>query len=427
LKAVEHDQRTQPGASLRRAPRTVQALLATVELLAVALTVLALVRGHSRALDWEYLGVLVGLSGVFEEGSRRVGRIRTLITAGPRPDVTTVWTLAGVLVLPAGFAALLAMLVGGYAWLRRQREAGELRYWRVYSTATAALGALIAGSFVHLERNGGSVGAAIVVVAAIAVYIAVSRVLVLLALGLNGTALTRTVVLGRWDDNALVLATSCLGYMTAQVIVDQPLLTVATLFPLMLIQRAALVRHLEEAASTDEKTQLLTPLAWRQRAQTELDSGMTNTAALLVLDLDHFKSVNDLHGHLIGDAALFASSARITAELRPSDIVGRFGGEEFVVLLPGLGTETALAVAERLRRRIGSIRLADLGAVHTEGGPCEHLLSASIGVAVHPQDAADLGTLLVSADNALYAAKRAGRDRVVVTSRGEGAEERTAG
>src|SRR6185312_5830065 len=103
----------------------------------------------------------------------------------------------------------------------------------------------------------------------------------------------------------------------------QPLLGVIVLLPVVLLQRAALVKQLETAASTDAKTQLLNPLAWRQRAQRELSLSRVGHIALLVLDLDAFKSVNDLHGHLVGDAALLATSVRITGELRTGDIVGR--------------------------------------------------------------------------------------------------------
>lgn len=166
-------------------------------------------------------------------------------------------------------------------------------------------------------------------------------------------------------------------------------------------------RH-ELTLRTDAKTTLLTHHAWRHRAQSELGGARAGGAAVLLLDLDAFKAVNDRHGHLAGDAALLAAARRVGDELRASDLVGRFGGEEFVALLPGVSRETAALAADRLRAAIASIRLAELGAQHVDGTPCAHALSASIGIATYPRDGRDLDGLLSAADAAMYAAKAAG-------------------
>ncbi len=124
---------------------------------------------------------------------------------------------------------------------------------------------------------------------------------------------------------------------------------------------------------------------------------------VLMLDLDHFKAINDRHGHAAGDLALRHAVAQFTAALRKVDGLGRFGGEEFVVLLPGLALDEAEMVGERLRLQIGSTPLEHAGvAVH---------MSVSIGVAAWRSDE-DLSRLLVRADQALYRAKQRGRDRV---------------
>ena len=127
----------------------------------------------------------------------------------------------------------------------------------------------------------------------------------------------------------------------------------------------------------------------------------------LLLDLDHFKQINDEHGHALGDDVLAALGTTIQAPLRASDFVGRYGGEEFVILLPDTGRQEAEVVAEKIRVAVASISVS--------GVP--RPITASIGVAVLPDDAADSVTLLRNADRALYAAKSNGRNRIEVTKR----------
>jgi diguanylate cyclase (GGDEF)-like protein len=133
---------------------------------------------------------------------------------------------------------------------------------------------------------------------------------------------------------------------------------------------------------------------------------------VLVLDLDHFKAVNDTHGHLAGDQVLAAVAGAVRAEVRERDLVGRFGGEEFVVLLagPAAGAAAELeAVAERIRSRVADLRVE----IPTPDGPLTVSgLTVSIGGAVAPAEGADLRTLLQIGDTALYAAKRDGRNAV---------------
>jgi diguanylate cyclase (GGDEF)-like protein len=181
---------------------------------------------------------------------------------------------------------------------------------------------------------------------------------------------------------------------------------------MLLLQRGALVRQLEQTATFDTKTKLLNLSAWRQLGQRQLGLSQTSVAAVLVIDLDNFKAVNDVHGHLIGDAALFQVGQALMLELRKADLVGRFGGEEFVVMLPDLDVDAAFVIAERLRLRIAGIRLVELNARHVDSSFCNHVLAASVGVAGYPTHADELGGLIEAADRALYVAKRSGRNRV---------------
>lgn len=126
--------------------------------------------------------------------------------------------------------------------------------------------------------------------------------------------------------------------------------------------------------------------------------------ALVIVDLDHFKSVNDVHGHDRGDEMLAAVGAVLQRAIRASDFAGRYGGEEFVALLPGADRQSAIHVAEGMRAAVAGIRIPGV----------DQTITASAGVAILPDDGGDSATLFKAADRALYAAKHAGRDRVEV-------------
>jgi diguanylate cyclase (GGDEF)-like protein len=173
-----------------------------------------------------------------------------------------------------------------------------------------------------------------------------------------------------------------------------------------------LVHHLKVAANTDRKTGLLNAAAWHSEAERALRREGDGPRGVLVLDLDHFKRVNDTYGHIAGDQVLQAIADGLRNEVRDRDLVGRFGGEEFVVLLaalPGGGGAELAAVAERMRRRVESLRVE----IPTPDGPMTVTgLTVSIGGAVHSRSGEDLRSLLHVADIALYSAKRAGRNMV---------------
>jgi diguanylate cyclase (GGDEF)-like protein len=181
-----------------------------------------------------------------------------------------------------------------------------------------------------------------------------------------------------------------------------------------LLQHHALIRELVEAATTDVKTELLNAASWRQLAEQELATARRrrSSAAVFVIDMDYFKRINDEYGHLGGDAALRAVGEALADEFRGHDAVGRFGGEEFVALVPGVDAETASGVGERVRRRIESLRITS--DVITSAEPLT--VTASIGVAVTGTHGDTLDELLHAADRALYVAKDAGRNAVRVAA-----------
>jgi diguanylate cyclase (GGDEF)-like protein len=137
--------------------------------------------------------------------------------------------------------------------------------------------------------------------------------------------------------------------------------------------------------------------------------------AVLLIDIDHFKQVNDRHGHLVGDEALRAVATILRSAIRAKDVIGRFGGEEFVIALPDTGLDEATVTADRLRNAVSASPLAAMCAGVLDDpdlDPDTFHLTVSIGVAVYPNDGATVDDLLLRADRAMYAAKAAGRDRV---------------
>ena len=160
-------------------------------------------------------------------------------------------------------------------------------------------------------------------------------------------------------------------------------------------------------ARTDFLTGLNNRHAFEESAIAEISRShrYQQPLALLMFDLDHFKEINDRFGHAAGDAVLFTAGQTARLELRDTDILGRLGGEEFGILLPGIGLDDAVVTAERLRKAFNSDE-----AVHED---IELPYSASFGVTeLHPDDKG-LDDLLNRADKALYQAKQEGRDRVV--------------
>lgn len=186
-----------------------------------------------------------------------------------------------------------------------------------------------------------------------------------------------------------------------------------------LADRAALALHnarlyatSRRAAERDGLTQVLNHTTFLLRLSEALEDCRRNKVplSLLMLDADHFKRCNDAYGHPFGDRVLVALASVIRLQVRQTDGVGRLGGEEFAVFLPGAPEATASQVAERIRLAMESLRL-DL----PDGTPVP-APTVSQGIALAPQHAADTANLILRADEALYRAKAGGRNRVCVSS-----------
>ncbi len=178
-------------------------------------------------------------------------------------------------------------------------------------------------------------------------------------------------------------------------------------------------RWKEEELQRNADTDMLTGLVNRRACMRRLDVELTRARrtgqplAVAMIDLDHFKPVNDQLGHLAGDEILREAARRLDAARRSYDVLARFGGDEFVLICPNTAQQDAVAAADRARQAIAGSGFVVKGTVELAR------LSATIGIAEFPNDAGDADSLLRRADEAMYRAKEAGRN-CVRTSREAG-------
>lgn len=407
---------TQPGSVL--------ALVFIVELLAVALTAATATRFPAGRGDWIVFAILAAASIVHLEAARGIERVReTLRGDAPFIDLKSVWSFAAVLLLPPPLAVGLVMLT--YAHVRWRVVHTPIFRW-VYSAATVVLATHAASAVLQVGLPPGDYpgvpagwqGIFVVLLAGVVRWF-VNHGLVVVVILVSSPQTPGRTALGSLGGAVIELAGVTLGSITAFVVAHDPWYVLLIMPPLLLLHRSLLLHHYELAARTDEKTGLASALHWSEMARRELSRAERDntTLGILMVDLDHFKRVNDTYGHLAGDAVLKAVAEAMRKESREYDLAGRFGGEEFVLLVPGITTESLLTKAERLRERIGDLK------VHTRGngGRVEITgLTASIGAVCYPDGGGHLDTLLLAVDAALYKAKESGRNRTCLASQDAG-------
>jgi diguanylate cyclase (GGDEF)-like protein len=401
-------------------PQNLLTAILTVELATLGVVALGIVRaGAPTTVELQYGALLAVLGLLHGETAVQVERIRRRISVPHHIDMSSVWIFAGVLVLPIGLVAGLVLVLQIQIWVRTGRP--RMPYFKhLFTATTLALASCAAHAVIHGVNGPGPMtdGADLLgVLLGLLIFTTVNGGLVGGAIAMSSAKPSMSVMFGALDDNALEVATLCFGALVAATLIEAPWMLVFVFPPLLLLHRTALVRQLQEKASTDGKTGLLNAAAWHTQAERELRRAgrrAVESRAVLVVDLDHFKDVNDRHGHLAGDEVLAAVAEALRSEVRERDLVGRFGGEEFVVLLGALGSDEEspaelAAVAERIRSRIAALRVQ----MPTPDGPLTvGGLSASVGAALYPEHGRDVRSLLHVADTALYAAKRAGRNVV---------------
>ena len=405
-------------------PVPARVFLFGVEAVALAVAVFLLGRQPVSGVELARVGGLAVLGIGYVEGAARVERIKHYLGAGTVfSDQMSVWLFAATLTVPPGWAALLVVVLYTHAsWQRRRDDAG-LPYRAAFTAATVVLAVVVASAVLSTAGpdrglTGGWRGPVLLVVA-LALYTAVNFSVLLFGMWLTARPPTLRVLLPSRDVFGYEIATLVLGVVAAQFLLTTPVLTPVVVGLAAVLHRSSLVTALHHRARTDPKTGLLAHTAWTEHADTALASAQAAGSPFSVLfcDLDHFKAVNDIHGHLVGDTVLTAVADCLRAELRDHDGIGRFGGEEFVVFLQVSPTQ-AETVATRVRAAVAALQPAP--GVH---------VTMSIGLAHHttpgpggsrtpaPREAgaasrAALTELVDRADTAMMAAKAAGRDRI---------------
>lgn len=401
------------------APRAMWVYVLSVEAVVLPLAFILLARAEVSPAALARATVLCVLAIGFEELSLRIARLRARLAAYSHVDMNSVWTFAAAMVLPAGWLAPVCLVVVGNLWLRHGRSGGY-RAYRQFFAGVVAVVSCYAGRLVavlvaeHTSALSSGASQIVAVCAALVAYLVVNAGLLHTAIFLAMRPEKLRALFGSSAEISLEVATLCLGGLTAIALLREPLLAILVVPPMFVLQRSVLTKQLEIAATTDAKTGLLNAATWHHVAGVELVRAARESygAAVLIIDMDNFKLINDTYGHLVGDDVLKAVADALAEEMRGYDSIGRFGGEEFVAVLSDVDELTALMISERIRQRISDLEVAS----RTEGVPALTTLSCSIGVACYPTHGSDTESLLHAADGALYAAKRGGRNRVEVSA-----------
>jgi diguanylate cyclase (GGDEF)-like protein len=414
------------GWTLWGVPVAVRVLVLTVNALALTMVAVTAFLARAEHTDFARFAFLVGCAIAAIELTRHVERRRTF---AHRPhvayvDSTAVWMVAGVIVLPPVLASALVITIRFVVWLRvKDRKAVPYRW--IYSSATVLLGTqaailiLAAGMPSYPgARDGtlliGVMDLGVIALAATASW-AVNFILILAAVATFNPQVSAAELFSNFSEQILEAGAAALGVLVAIVLVANPVAVPVVLLVLAAMHRGLLVSQYEHAARIDSKTGLATAGRWHDFAEEMLTRGRHHRTGmgLLVLDLDHFKSINDTYGHQFGDKALRAVANELRSEVRELDACGRWGGEEFGIVLPDVGTEENVhRIAERIRLRVESIVLDP-----PDESQQPVRVTASVGGVFHqPDETTSVDDLILAADSALYEAKNGGRNTVRLRS-----------
>jgi len=321
---------------------------------------------------------------------------------------TTAWTflVAAAVVLPTNLlvvilvAASFAALTGARrAWLMELANFGN----SLLALATAQL-VLHLPPFGELLVESPRTAVAYALAAVIATVLLNSCALASLLAVRNVRLTLRDLIAECRSDSTLAL----IGVLLAFVLRVSPVFGLFVLALIVVVHKSLYVARLEAEVVTDPKTNLYNMRHFDRALKNALEIAdrRREPASILACDLDLLRDINNTHGHLAGDAAIEKIARVITANVRTDDVAARFGGEEFLILLPGTSKVAALRVAERIRSGVAgnAFALPVVDAI---------TISVSIGVATFPIDGRDVTSLVKTADDALYEAKASGRNRVI--------------
>ncbi len=369
--------------------------------IALALAVSAL---DTVAERWPAMAVLaVGVA---------VGQLFTITAANQQTYRPSLAFLMAALVLLSPTQVALLVIV---SFLVEAVRGG--RPWHVWGFDLAALLIATRGAglvFAWLNANamdpGLPLNTILALLAAAATLISLQRLLLRALTGLLAAAAGQSATLLTGEGILVDVGLCCVGCMMALLWEHNPWLILLGLPPLLVVSYCLRVPVLKEEASLDAKTSLLNARAFETQAKRELERALRvgRSVAVIMADLDYLRDVNNKHGHLAGDMVLQRVASLIKSSLPENGLAGRFGGEEFSILLPDADVREGLSLAERIRARVAAEKIA----IPTKGDPVS--VTMSFGVATYPYNGGDLHGVLHAADAAVYRAKMSGRNRVCV-------------
>jgi diguanylate cyclase (GGDEF)-like protein len=367
--------------------------------------------------DLALFGLLVGCTVAAVEMTRKAGE-----HGGVMKDVQGVWELPVAILLSPFYA--LVIPIAQMALIQWRVRHGPL-HRRVFTAAAVGLSYGAASVAFHSVSGLAAPSAGrplsqgtlwtLLVLLSACVKWTLNKALVIPAVkGANRTANIRTAFFGGeplYNDAAEI----CIGVLVTFGVAGDPLLALVALPVVTLLQRSLSHVQLVSESRTDSKTGLLNAATWDREATAEVARAVRTRSplAIALLDIDKFKVINDTYGHLVGDEVLKEVANALNSLLRDYDLAGRFGGEEFSVLLPQTRAADALRIAERVRANIAGLSIIAPGAT---GAERVHV-TVSIGVtALDSGSHRELAELMAAADAALYRAKADGRDQVQMAS-----------
>ena len=374
-------------------------------------------------MQWVWFALLsVGAVGhlAFVRSIER--RREAAVDGSPYTNLKSLWVFAAILLLPVPLVVAIVTISYAYCWLRVYGT--PLVYRKIFSAATftvasaAASAVLHAGGLGPVPRLPNGPIALLVVVAAGLTWWLVNYALVVGALLLASPDTTARRALGDLADQLIVAAALGLGVGIAALLVSWPWVVPILMLTVVALHRSLLLPQYLRASRTDSKTGLATPTYWSDVLASELRRAdlIESAVGVLMVDIDHFAMVNNSHGHPAGDGALLAVARAIRAEVRRDDLVGRWGGDEVAVMLPGVSSvDELVTVAERIRHRVST---TPISAIDATTGQAVALppITVSIGAAMYSRSGTTGDELLLAADAALLDAKRNGRDQVTLSA-----------
>jgi len=323
---------------------------------------------------------------------------------------------AGVYLLSPPLLAMLFIIPHLVDWVKeRLTKSANLAKWYIqpFNIATHLLAGLAAqriyNAWVPVGKELYAADAVVAVIAGALVFVLVNHLLVGIVMVLaRGVSLRESGVLDL-GNLASDLIQLCLGYVVAILWTLNPVLIVAALSPLVMIYRALTVPQLRKEAQTDSKTGLANAGYFAQAFKTEFEraKNIGQSLSVIMADLDLLRNVNNTYGHLAGDTVLIGVAQVIRETVRGMGIAGRFGGEEFSIILPRMDETEAQAMAERIRQAVAETEFT----VDTSPQPIH--VTLSLGVAAYSAEMLSPKDLIHDADIAVYQAKLRGRNQVV--------------